>query len=326
MATPANISLPAYSAASGDAANVQLLGDRELSLLIKQLDAETFELKIHVLANASMPLETIAAHRKHIHQFIEQYCAQHPLQRRMVFSVSTANPHASDTLVYRTMLVVGAAQDSIKKILASKFPNLRIGLSLDDLQTREPISQDNTAQPQPALKHTIAEFLKRNGIDDPQTAAWLNKFVTEEIPDAEAIEAMQKLRKQFHQGQVTGKPKYPGRHIDAIDYLIEHYGNDIYEELLRPGQLQTRDAYLYLSVRAMLDNPQAMQKHFPDGTPPKTMNELFGRLSQRGKVISPLEVRYEACAKILGTTKAEAAKFFGNLRRSRVKGESESFR
>ncbi|HTQ13473.1 MAG TPA: hypothetical protein VMH86_06315 [Rhizomicrobium sp.] len=118
------------------------------------------------------------------------------------------------------------------------------------------------------------------------------------------------MREQLHGEKVVAKMLYPGRRsgIDPVEYLMEHYGEDIKLGRLGPGRLFNIDAGLYTSVHERLKS----------ANPPTTITAFFAAHTAEDKRGTAGERRMRALATILQTSQPEAARFLQNVRPSRL--------
>lgn len=110
----------------------------------------------------------------------------------------------------------------------------------------------------------------------------------------------------MHRRVEAAKP-YDGI-ADPIEYLLEHYGEEIREGQLRAGRLCAIDPKLHDAVRYQLGKGQ------PSKTVGQFMDELAG-YEQPSR--TNYRRRIGALATLLGSTEAEAAKFFGSIHANR---------
>lgn len=147
----------------------------------------------------------------------------------------------------------------------------------------------------------------------------ISKTKTDLAKDIDIQRAVEELRDQFHSSQVSTKPPYPGKRagVDPINFLLEHYGDDIREGRLWTGTLAHLDNSLYVSVRKALSLPDP-----ESGREPQSLTDFFQAHLAPEKRGTPLQRRLRAAAAILGASEEDAAKFFGTLRPDRVEAIS----
>lgn len=177
------------------------------------------------------------------------------------------------------------------------------------------IKQEITAPIPDNIGRRFSQFLRERGASDRDIAKELNLFLQQELPEFTALSAVRELREQYRSEKVRVTKPYPGRRsgVEAVAYLMEHYGDDIRSGLLGPGKLQKLDQNLYIGVQAELSQR----------TPPQTIGEFFDVNTAETKKGSPFQRRVRACAELLDTTEEDSARFFSGMRADRVKKSRE---
>ncbi len=325
-------SYPDHESPRGNPPALKNVGPEEngaVRLSVQPAGDGTLSLDIHVLNNECSATEAIGNHRDEIVSLV-----QRSLRRSSPVTViniqifkHSANTQSTNHALRATSNT--AVQSALTALFSLNFTNIKVKVKYRDIFDGEFIEAEHKPASPLGVGDAFAEFLKDNGVDDTKAASFLDRFIAEKMPDLAVLAAVKELRELHKRERVRDKPIFPGRKsdVDAVGYLLRHYGDDIRANRLGPGRVQVLDKHLYNSVNIALSNTTPRpefggktiaQHYFPEGDPPASIRELFDRLSAKGVFLTPLEERARACAIVLDSTDEEAARFFSTLRTDRV--------
>lgn len=141
----------------------------------------------------------------------------------------------------------------------------------------------------------------------------LESYLSRQVPEIELIGVVRDLRKLLHAEKIDGPlAEYPGRKagVSAVEFTRTHYADAIRSGSLGPGQLQLIDKKLANALRHELASEE------PARSVSDFFNEVYGWRKER---TSPLQLKLQLCARLLGVTEIEAAEFLSGIRPDRVR-------
>ena len=181
-------------------------------------------------------------------------------------------------------------------------------LKLSDTVIPETITSSGSIRSD--LANELARHIGHHFLTSGKAEEVANDFFSRDSNLLELLDAVQELRDQFQAERGRYKPKYPGRvgGIDPLVFLKQHYGNEMRDGTIGAGALATRDRALH----AAAERKVAAQY---EG---KSLQDYFDSFRAQGKEGTLQQRKYAACAKILNSTRQDAAKYFGAMKPERT--------